>query len=154
MTETGKAARHRAIERIVASAAVRTQEELQARLGSDGIRVSQSTLSRDIREIGLVKRPGPGGETMYALPSSGGREARALGRLLPDLLLGVEPAGQLVVVRTLVGAAQPVAAALDAAGWPEVAGTVAGDDTVLVVLRSPRGAMDVADRLRRLAGGS
>lgn len=150
--ETGKRARHRAIERIVASSAVRTQEELQARLSADGIRVSQSTLSRDIREIGLVKRAGPGGETMYALPQGGGRETRTLARLLPDLLLGVEPAGQLVVVRTLVGAAQPVAAALDAAGWPEVAGTVAGDDTVLVVLRSPRGAVDVADRLRHLAG--
>jgi transcriptional regulator of arginine metabolism len=153
MTETGRAARHRAIERMVASSAVRTQEELQSRLVAEGFRVSQSTLSRDVREIGLVKRVGPGGETMYALPSGGGREASALGRLLPELLLGLEPAGQLVVVRTLVGAAQPVAAAVDAAGWPEVAGTVAGDDTVLVVLRSPRGAVDVADRLRRLAGG-
>ena len=152
MTETGKAARHRAIERIVASSAVRTQEELQSRLADDGIRVSQSTLSRDIREIGLAKRAGPGGETMYALPSGGGREARALARLLPDLLVGVEPAGQLVVVRTLVGAAQPVAAALDVAGWPEVAGTVAGDDTVLIVLRSPGRAVEVTDRLRHLAG--
>ncbi|MFO7588331.1 MAG: arginine repressor [Gemmatimonadota bacterium] len=154
MTGTDRDARHRAIGQIVGSVAVPTQEELQARLAARGIRVSQSTLSRDVRELGLVKRTGPDGAATYALPSAtASREARALGRLLPELLVGVEPAGQLIVVRTLIGAAQPVAAALDAAAWPEIAGTVAGDDTVLVVLRSLRSAADVSDRLRRLAGG-
>lgn len=153
MTEKGRAARHRAIEQVVGSSAVSTQEELRTRLAARGVSVSQSTLSRDVRELGLVKRTGPGGTVSYAAPADGGsRGARTLGRLLPELLVRVEPAGQLIVVRTLVGAAQPVAAALDAAAWPEIAGTVAGDDTVLVVVRSAGAAVGVADRLRQIAG--
>ncbi len=145
--------RRRAIEEIVGTEAVSTQDELRRRLALRGIRVSQSTLSRDIHHLGLAKRPGPDGSAIYALPSeSTSREARVLGRLLPDLLVEVEPAGQLLVVRTLIGAAQPVAAALDAAAWPEIAGTLAGDDTVLVVLRSPSSAPAVAARIRQLAG--
>jgi transcriptional regulator of arginine metabolism len=80
------------------------------------------------------------------------QEAHALGRLLPELLRDVTPAGQLLVIGTLTGAAQTVAAALDDAAWSEIVGTVAGDDTVLVVLRSADSAEAIARRILRLAG--
>ncbi|MDT8435576.1 MAG: arginine repressor [Gemmatimonadota bacterium] len=148
-------ARRAAIEEIVRGDEIRTQEDLRRRLAARGFAVSQSTLSRDIRELGLVKGRGPAGGTRYALPADPGqRESRALGRLLPELVVRVETAGQLLVVRTRIGAAQPVAAALDAAEWSEVAGTVAGDDTVLVVVRTRAAASRVAARLRDLTGGA
>lgn len=148
-----EADRRSAIEAIVDSESVSTQEELRLRLRRRGIEVSQSTLSRDIRRLGLVKRPGADGGLFYTRSRAGTRrEARALGRLLPELLREATPAGQLLVVKTLTGAAQTVAAALDETAWPEVVGTIAGDDTVLIVLRSEESAVALAERLLRLAG--
>lgn len=145
--------RRSAIEAIVDSEAVSTQEGLRRRLRERGFDVSQSTLSRDIRRLGLVKRPAADGRLFYTRPRAGTpREARALSRLLPDLMREAIPAGQLLVVKTLTGAAQTVAAALDDASWPEVVGTIAGDDTVLIVLRSEPSAAALAERLSRLAG--
>lgn len=147
------AERRSAIEAIVDSEAVSTQEDLRLRLRRRGFEVSQSTLSRDIRRLGLVKRPAADGGLFYARPRAGTlREARTLGRLLPDLMREATPSGQLLVVKTLTGAAQTVAAALDDAAWPEVVGTIAGDDTVLIVLRSETSAAALAERLSGLAG--
>lgn len=140
------------IRRLVTERAVGSQEELARLLAERGIRASQSTLSRDIRALGLVKRPVAGGRSQYAFPGGGGDRAGALSRLLPDLLTAIDGAGHFLVLKTLTGAAQPVAAALDHARWPEVVGTVAGDDTLLVVLRSVRQRERVAARVRRLAG--
>jgi len=147
------AERRTAIEAIVDSEAVSTQEDLRLHLRERGFEVSQSTLSRDIRRLGLVKRPAADGGLFYARPRARAlREAHALGRLLPDLMREATPSGQLLVVKTLTGAAQTVAAALDEAAWPEVVGTIAGDDTVLIVLRSETSATALAQRLSRLAG--
>lgn len=147
------AERRAAIEAIVDSEAVSTQEDLRLHLRERGFEVSQSTLSRDIRRLGLVKRPAADGGLFYARPRARAlREAHALGRLLPDLMREATPSGQLLVVKTLTGAAQTVAAALDEAAWPEVVGTIAGDDTVLIVLRSETSAAALAQRLSRLAG--
>ena len=145
--------RRSAIEAIVDSEVVSTQEDLRRHLRERGFEVSQSTLSRDIRRLGLVKRPAADGRLFYTRPRAGTPgEARALGRLLPDLMREAVPSGQMLVVKTLTGAAQTVAAALDEAAWPELVGTVAGDDTVLIVLRSETSAAALADRLSRLAG--
>ncbi|MCL7926217.1 MAG: arginine repressor [marine benthic group bacterium] len=147
-----EAARRAAIEAIVDAEAISTQEELRRRLADRGFEVSQSTLSRDIRRLGLVKRPAADGGVFYTRPRTRSvQEAHTLGRLLPDLMRDALPSGHLLVVKTLTGAAQTVAAALDDAGWPEVVGTIAGDDTVLIVLRSSDSAEALADRVRRLA---
>ena len=135
------------------SETVSTQEDLRSRLARRGFEVSQSTLSRDIRRLGLVKRPAADGGVYYTRPRTRSvREAHALGRLLPDLMRDASPSGQLVVVKTLTGAAQTVAAAFDDAAWPEVIGTIAGDDTVLIVLRSADSADALAERIRRFSG--
>jgi transcriptional regulator of arginine metabolism len=152
MNGTDRRGRLRAIEEIVGARPVPTQEALQNLLAERGVEVSQSTLSRDIRDLGLVKRPTPDGGTAWALPEEAvARSAAALERLLPDLLERVEIVGSFVVVGTLPGSAQPVAAAVDRAGWADVAGTVAGDDTLLVIVRSSHGARVVAERLLALA---
>ena len=152
MTRDDKSARRTAIESIVGTETVATQEQLRRILSAGGFEVSQSTLSRDIRRLGLVKRTAPDGTVGYTLPGAGpDRASRTLGRLLPELVVEATPAGNLLVVKTLIGAAQPVAAALDAAAWPEILGTVAGDDTVLVVLHSEQGASAVAERVHHLA---
>ncbi len=152
MTRDDKAARRAAIESIVGSEVVSTQEQLRRILTERGFDVSQSTLSRDIRRLGLVKRATPDGRVAYTAPGpASDRASRALGRLLPELVLDATPSGNLLVVKTLTGAAQPVAAAIDAAAWPEILGTVAGDDTVLVILHSEHGASEVAARIHHLA---
>lgn len=141
------------IRELVTGHRIRSHQQLQDLLASSGLNVSQATLSRDLRRIGLVKRSEPDGSTYYALPAVPDvREARTLHGLLPNLLVRVRPAGQLLVLRTLTGSAQSVAAALDHEDWPEIVGTVAGDDTVLIVLESPRTASIVAARIEQLAG--
>lgn len=147
-----RATRDRLILQAIREAPVSSQDELRRRLARRGVHASQSTLSRDIRRLGLVKVPSPDGPPRYALPEpTPDEEGQRLERLLPDLLVGVTATGNLLVVKTLSGAAQPVAAALDHADWPEVLGTIAGDDTLLVVLRGHPEAPGVAERLRRLA---
>jgi transcriptional regulator of arginine metabolism len=125
--------RQRAIRDLLRRGAVRSQEELVARLGRRGIAATQSSVSRDLRELGAIKLRG-----RYRMPAP---PAAASDLLLEaaHFVRGLRPAGpHLTVVLTTVGAAQTVGLAIDRAGWPEVAGTVAGDDTVFVA--SPSGA--------------
>ena len=135
--ESMKARRHSAILQIVSEHVVETQEELLEHLRRRGIRVTQATISRDIRELRLVKVPTGDGRYRYA--AAGDAEMadkldRAR-RAVRDYVTHVEAAGHLVVIRTLSGTANAVAAALDALGWPEVIGSVAGDDSILLVVR-------------------
>jgi transcriptional regulator of arginine metabolism len=144
-----KTARQHAIREIVAARPVASQEELRRRLARRGWAVTQSTLSRDLRELRLVRVPADGGGVRYAAAESVSTDdaARHLDALLPQLLVSVEGVQQLVVVRTVASGAQPVAAALDRAGWPDIAGTIAGDDTVLVVCRTVAGQRRVVRRI-------
>jgi transcriptional regulator of arginine metabolism len=160
-----KAARHARIVGILARIPVRSQEELAAVLAQDGVQVTQATLSRDLEELGAVRLRGPEGGLVYALSRSadlpgglpapwpgGTAEASArLARIAADLLISAEASANLVVLRTPAGAAQFFASALDHANWPSILGTVAGDDTVLVVTRDPAGGSEVAAQLLRLA---
>jgi transcriptional regulator of arginine metabolism len=149
---TGKRERHKAIVEVVRAEPIPNQESLRARLRKRGIQVAQATLSRDIRELGLVKGADSNGRPHYQVPGEDSPHAAALQRLLPDLFLSADGTQNLLLLRTMIGGAQPIAAALDGEQWPEVLGTVAGDDTVLVILRDARHLKSVRDRIDRLAG--
>jgi transcriptional regulator of arginine metabolism len=205
-----KAARHAQIAGILEQAAVRSQDELADWLARRGVRVTQTTLSRDLEELGAVRLRGPDGALFYALPGvpggpgshpggltesmpgrgggsggadGGGRvsepgaaagsaaaglpgqagrtgpehgglaaEPRArLARAAAELLVAAEASANLVILRTPAGAAQFLASVLDHASWPSILGTVAGDDTVLVIARDPAGGEELAQALLRLA---
>jgi transcriptional regulator of arginine metabolism len=128
-----------------------SQEVLRERLAERGVEVAQATLSRDLRELGVVKVPEDGG-SIYTVPADVTDPTPTLTRLLPALYLGAEGVGNLLVVKTLVGGAQPVAVAIDWEEWPEVLGTIAGDDTILLILRKPEHMPGVVQRLEELAG--
>jgi transcriptional regulator of arginine metabolism len=147
-----KAQRQSAILDVVEREAVRSQEQLRQRLASRGFDVTQATLSRDIKELGLLKRSSDGAYQPSGMDSS--VPASALGtlsRTLAEYLLNVEAVQQLVVVKTGTGQAQILAVAIDRARLPEIAGTLAGDDTILIIARDPKGAQGIAKQLRDLA---
>jgi transcriptional regulator of arginine metabolism len=148
----GKPERHAAIRAIVREHRVTSQELLRELLVKRGFDVTQGTLSRDIRELRLVKVPDAEGSAHYTLPPEAWDHTPPLARLLPTLYTGAEGTGNLLVVRTLAGGAQAVAEALDWEEWPEVLGTLGGDDTILVILRKPEYLSAVLRRLEELAG--
>jgi transcriptional regulator of arginine metabolism len=156
MTGPGtKAARHARIVALIRDGAVRSQTELADLLARDGIQITQATLSRDLDELGAVKVRGTdGGPATYVIPEEGRPPLRAaeqaparLVRLLRELLTGTDASGNLAVLRTPPGAAQFLASALDRSGLPDVVGTIAGDDTVLVVAREPLTGAALAAKL-------
>jgi transcriptional regulator of arginine metabolism len=179
-----KAARHAQIAGILEQTPVRSQEELADWLARRGVRVTQTTLSRDLVELGAVRLRRPDGALVYALPDrpggpgsqpgplpghgpqdvpagvepdgsagAGGAEqpSARLARAAAELLVSAEASANLVVLRTPAGAAQYFASVLDHASWNSILGTVAGDDTVLVIARDPAGGADLAAALLRLA---
>jgi transcriptional regulator of arginine metabolism len=157
-----KAARQRRIVELLTRTTVRSQPELVRLLASDGIDVTQATLSRDLEELGAVKIRDSWGQLVYAVPAEGGdrtprlaAEPRTgqyrLARAAGELLVAAEPSANLVVLRTPPGAAQFLASVLDQSALPTVLGTIAGDDTVLVIARDPDGGPAVAAHLLDLA---
>jgi transcriptional regulator of arginine metabolism len=143
-----KLSRHKAILELLDETAVTSQEELQRLLRRRGFDAGQATLSRDIRELGLAKTSGgysiPGGEAAAEsdLPS--------VSRLVREFVTSVRAAQNLLVTKTSVGSAQPVAAALDGENWPEAIGTIAGDDTILIVCEDKRSAGRLAGRIQEM----
>jgi len=144
-----------AIREVLSISPVSNQDELRRMLRRRGFRVTQATLSRDIHELRLSK--GPGG---YSLPNGNGTKGAAaeeeddsppsVAEMIDSFGLRVRQAMNQVVVGTVMGGAQPVAAALDYEGWTEVVGTIAGDDTVLVICPDPRRAAEVEARMRTM----
>jgi transcriptional regulator of arginine metabolism len=141
-----------AVRELVQSHRVGSQEHLRELLAERGFDVAQATLSRDIRELRLVKVPDAEGRTHYTLPPESWDNTPPITRLLPTLYLGAEGTGNLLVVKTMVGGAQAVAEAIDWEEWPEVLGTLAGDDTILMVLRRAEHVPVIQRRLEELAG--
>lgn len=136
-----KARRQSAILEVVEQEAVRSQEQLRQRLTQRGFDVTQATLSRDIKELGLVKRSSDGAYQPAGAPAAPGATAiDALGRALTEYLVNVEPVQQLVVLKTGAGQAQLLGLAIDRARLAEVVGTLAGDDTIFIACRD-RGAL-------------
>ena len=149
-----KTARHAKIITLLEQREVRSQSELAELLADDGVQVTQGTLSRDLVEIGALRVRSTGGHLVYAVPGEGGDrtphvgefasfEAR-LARLCAEILVSAEASANLVVLRTPPGAAQYFASAIDRVGWESILGTIAGDDTILLITRSPSGGNDIA----------
>jgi transcriptional regulator of arginine metabolism len=149
-----KTQRHAAILRIVREHRVPSQARLLAHLAKAGFSVTQATLSRDIHELGLAKVADPQGAQHYAVPPAEYLPAPSLETLLRSLLLTVAGVGPLLLLRTATGSASTLAAALDHEGWPGILGTIAGDDTVLVVARSVAARRRLARRLETLLAGA
>jgi transcriptional regulator of arginine metabolism len=147
-----KPQRHAAILDLVRTQRISSQEVLRERLAQRGFEVAQATLSRDIRELGVIKVPDEEGGSVYTVPSHVTDPTPTLSRLLPALYLGADGVDNLLIVKTLTGGAQPVAVAIDWEEWPEVVGSVAGDDTILLVLRDRRHLATITSRLEELAG--
>ena len=146
-----KTERHAAILQLIASHDIASQEALRALLEKRGVSVTQATLSRDLRELGVVRVPGEPGPR-YALPETlAGEGIPTLDVLLPQLFSRIDGVGELIVLHTLASGAQPVSEAIDAAAWKEVLGTIAGENTILVVCRSAQARQDVTARLTELA---
>jgi transcriptional regulator of arginine metabolism len=152
-----RAARQARIVELITQRTVHSQSELLALLEADGIASTQATLSRDLDELGAVKlRGADGGTPVYVIPDDGspvrgieGGTAR-LARLLGELLVSADASGNLAVLRTPPGGAHYLASALDRAALHDVVGTIAGDDTLLVVAREPLTGAQLVARLREL----
>jgi transcriptional regulator of arginine metabolism len=160
---TTKAARQAKITDLLRRQAVRSQPELAKLLAESGVEVTQATLSRDLDELGALKLRAEDGSLVYALPGEGGSRiplarlgtgetpAARLRRIAEELLVSAEASANLVLVRTPPGAAQFLASAIDHADWKSILGTVAGDDTVLVITRDSQGGDAVAEALLKVA---
>jgi transcriptional regulator of arginine metabolism len=144
-----KTQRQAAILRVVRESRIESQDELREALAADGFVVTQATLSRDIRELGLAKLADPGGGAYYTHPHRGAVRPE-LGLVLPALLVSVDGVGPFLVLKTASGSAGAVTEALDQAGWAGVIGTIAGDDTVLVITRNQRQRQEIAARIQEL----
>jgi transcriptional regulator of arginine metabolism len=150
-----KAQRQHRIAKLLADQAVTSQAHVVDLLAADGVQATQATVSRDLEDLGAIKVRLPGGETVYAIPELP-TEQRApedhLRRVFGDWVVEVAHSGNLVVLRTPPGSAHVVGSALDRSGLPEVLGTVAGDDTLIVVVAEGAGGAVVARQLADLAG--
>jgi transcriptional regulator of arginine metabolism len=134
---------------LIKNESVETQEQLVDRLRAAGIEATQATVSRDIRELRLVRVPNGRGRYHYVLPPDPSPLAR-MRRYLRDSLVNLDYSDNIVVLKCLPGTASAVASTVDSLGWPEVVGSVAGDDTIMVVVRKKEDAPAIVDQLRRL----
>lgn len=146
-----KRARHGQILEIIKHHRVGSQEVLRELLQTQRIDVTQATLSRDIRELRLVKVPDSDGASHYSLPEEW-ESTPPLETLLPTLFVSAEGVGNFLVVRTMKGGAQAIALGIDWEEWPEVMGTLAGDDTILIICREAGAVAAVGARLEHMAG--
>src|SRR3984957_20605768 len=145
-----KTLRQRAVLEVLRQGAGASQEDLQRAVRKRGVKVGQATRSRDTRDLNLSKTAGG-----YALPQGEGAAGLALPpvqRLVREFVLDVRPAQNLLVVKTIIGSAQPVAAALDEQEWEEVVGTIAGDDTILIVCPDKNAAGKLGARIEEMLG--
>lgn len=157
-----KTARQARVQALLSSRAVRSQAELASLLADDGLVVGQATLSRDLVELRAVRVRGKDGALIYALPREGGErnvhsavsqellDTRLI-RLCGELLVTAEASANIAVLRTPPGAANFLALAIDHSVMPSILGTIAGDDTVMVITREPQGGADVAERFLQFA---
>lgn len=145
---TQKTYRQGQILKLINGEAIASQDELRRRLQHMKLSVTQATLSRDLREMQLVKTAA--GYKPMAAPPPEASPLSALARALSEFLSDIRPAGNLLVLKTPPGGAQPLAAAVDSERFPEVAGTIAGDDTVLIIASTPRQRAAVQKRIQEL----
>jgi transcriptional regulator of arginine metabolism len=145
--------RHAAILEVIEQHSIASQEELKQLLTARGWQVTQATLSRDLRELGVVRAPTDNG-ARYVRPERFADETKPrLDTLLPQLFSHIDGVSELLVLHTLPSGAQPVSEAIDSQGWPEILGTLAGENTVLIICRSQEARQALTTRLTRLAEG-
>ena len=156
MATMGKPQRQHRILRILEAQPVSSQAQLLQLLEADGVVATQATVSRDLEELGAVKVRIPGGAMAYAIPEYAKERANSsddhLRRLMGEFVVEAAFSANLVVLRTPPGSAHVVASAIDRSGFPGVLGTVAGDDTILLVCAESVGGAEVAAKLAELAG--
>ena len=146
-----KTDRQNEIVKLIAEKDIETQEDLASELRSIGYKVTQATVSRDIRELRLTKVAAKGGGFKYARPDRIEiAVSERLTRILTDSLVSVESSGNIIVVKTLSGSANVAAEAIDTLAWPEILGTIAGDNTIFVIARKEVNAEEISDRIRKL----
>jgi transcriptional regulator of arginine metabolism len=151
---TNKNERQRAILQLVGAHQIASQEDLKRLLGERGWAVTQATLSRDLRDLGVVRASTDSG-ARYMLPEMvGGDDKPLLTELLPQWFSRIDGVGELVVLHTLPSGASPISEAIDSQGWTEVIGTLAGENTVLIVCRSAEARTAVTSRLTEIANAS
>jgi transcriptional regulator of arginine metabolism len=144
-----KVRRQAKILEIISKYDIETQDELAGHLQEEGFHATQATISRDIRELKLMKVSAGGGHQKYTPVDPGSeRLAEKYLRVLRDGFVGMDQAGNLIVIRTVSGMAMAVAAALDAMSWPEVAGCIAGDDTIFCAVHTPEEAASIREKLQ------
>ena len=147
---TKKTERQAAILRLVGSHAIASQEDLKRYLSAEGYAVTQATLSRDLRDLGVIRAPTDDG-SRYLLPEMlGDADKPRLDQLLPQWFSRIDGVGELIVLHTLPSGASPISEAVDSQAWPEVLGTLAGENTVLIVCRSAAARALVTQRLSEL----
>jgi transcriptional regulator of arginine metabolism len=147
-----KRERQALILELVQAGPISSQEELRRLLVGRGWEATQATLSRDLRDLGLARVTTEDG-VRYVVPEARGEDSSpALDATLAQFLASIDGVSELIVLHTLPGGAQPVAEAIDAEAWPEVLGTIGGENTILVVCRSREAQVDVMQRLREIAG--
>jgi len=149
-----KARRQMKVQEIITKEIIRTQEELAEKLHLSGFAVTQATVSRDIKEMGLIKVPSADDDYRYAVPTAvhPSNLQDRLKRLLRETVVSINDTESLVVIRTIPGNAHALAAVLDNSSWEEIIGTVAGDDTILLVIKPKEAVSGVLARITTLLG--
>ena len=146
-----KIARHSKIIDLINQYDIETQEELAAKLQEAGFAVTQATVSRDIRELKLMKIAKPDGGSKYTvLEQRTNQDSEKYKRVLRDALLSMEIAQNILVIKTVAGMAMAVAAAVDAMKWNEIVGSIAGDDTIMCAIRSVDDTVKVMDKISKI----
>ena len=146
-----KSKRQDEIIRLISAGDIETQEELASELRKLGYKVTQATISRDIRELHLIKVASKGGGFKYAKPEKHEiAVSERLARILTDSMVRVDFSGNIIVVNTISGSANVAAEALDNLGWPEILGTIAGDNTIFIVVKNDADTAEISERIRNL----
>ena len=146
-----KTKRQNEILQIITARDIETQEELASSLRALGYQVTQATVSRDIRELRLIKVAAKEGGFKYAKPENHETAvSERLTRILTDSLVSVDASGNIIVIKTLSGSANVAAEALDHLGWPEILGTIAGDNTIFMVVRNENDTAEITSRIHKL----
>ena len=147
-----KQERQMVIQELIATRPIGSQEELRQLLAERGLDVTQSTLSRDMRDLRIARIPSPAGIRYTSAAAASPDEGRAtLASIFPQLFARLDVVGELIVVKTVVAGAQPIAEAIDSEGNPDVLGTIAGENTILLICRSEAARERIAKRLLALA---
>lgn len=147
-----KGIRHSKIKELVEHKVIETQEDLAEALRKEGIEITQATVSRDIKELMLIKVPVGDGRYRYAFPLEQNvvfSQSR-MARMFQDSVVLLDHSQNMIVLKTLPGTAQAVASTIDCSKWPEILGTVAGDDTIFVVVKPPEAVQEVLNKFQKL----